>query len=133
VLYNALSNYDWSSLYNKTSVDATVDRLNVAVTQAIDLAVPSGHINKHKYYAWFSGKLKAYIKRNYFHRRYKKYKSACFDQKFPYYQKLVKAIVKTDRFRWLKSVDENLKFLWMEPKSVDMPRSAFRSHHFRGI
>jgi hypothetical protein len=36
VLYNALSNYDRSSLYNETSVDAAVDRLNVAVTQAID-------------------------------------------------------------------------------------------------
>jgi hypothetical protein len=51
VLYNALSNYDWSSLYNETSVDAAIDRLNVAVTQAIDLAVPSGHIKKHKYHA----------------------------------------------------------------------------------
>jgi hypothetical protein len=46
LLYNALSNYDWSSLYNETSVDATVDRLNVAVSQAIDLAVPSGIIKK---------------------------------------------------------------------------------------
>jgi hypothetical protein len=44
VLYNVLSNYDWSSLYNETSVDAAVDRLNVAVTQAIHLAVPSGYI-----------------------------------------------------------------------------------------
>jgi hypothetical protein len=32
VLYNALSIYDWSSLYNETSVEAAVDRLNVAVT-----------------------------------------------------------------------------------------------------
>jgi hypothetical protein len=37
VLYNALSTYDWSSLNNETSVDAAVDRLNVPVTQAIDL------------------------------------------------------------------------------------------------
>jgi hypothetical protein len=51
-------------------VNAAVDRLNVAVTQAIDLAVPRGHIKKHKYPAW----LKAYIKKkNYFYRRYKKY------------------------------------------------------------
>jgi hypothetical protein len=33
-----------SSLYNKISVDAAVDSLNVAVTQAINLAVPSGYI-----------------------------------------------------------------------------------------
>jgi hypothetical protein len=43
VLYNALFNYEWSSLYKETSVDATVDRLNSAVTQAINIAVPSGH------------------------------------------------------------------------------------------
>jgi hypothetical protein len=110
VLYNALSNYDWSSLYNETSVDAAVDRLNFAVIQAIDLAVPSGHIKKHKYPAWCSGKLKAYIKnKNYFYRRYKKYKTDCFYDKFSYYRELVKATIKTDRFRWLQSVDENLK------------------------
>jgi hypothetical protein len=38
--------------------------LNVALTLAVDLAVPSGHIKKHKYPAWFSGKLNAYIKKN---------------------------------------------------------------------
>jgi hypothetical protein len=75
VLYNALSTYDWSSLYSGTSVEAAVDRLNVAVTQAIDLAVPSGYIERHKYPAWFSGKLKAYIKKNYyFYRLFKKCK-----------------------------------------------------------
>jgi hypothetical protein len=31
VLYNSLSTYDWSSLYNETSVDAAVDRLNAVV------------------------------------------------------------------------------------------------------
>jgi hypothetical protein len=41
VLYNALSVYDWSSLQNDTSVNAAVERLTVAVTQGIDLAVPS--------------------------------------------------------------------------------------------
>jgi hypothetical protein len=71
VLYKALSTYDWSLLYNETSVDAAVDRLNYAVTQAIDLAVPYGYIKKHKYPAWFSGKLKDYIKnKKYFYIRY---------------------------------------------------------------
>jgi hypothetical protein len=60
VPYTALSKYDWSSLYNETSVDAAVDRLNAAVTQATDSAVPSGHIEKLKYSSWFSGKLNAY-------------------------------------------------------------------------
>jgi hypothetical protein len=52
---------------------------DVTVTQAIDLAVLSGHIKKHKCPAWFSGKLKAYIKnKNCFHRGYKKFKTGCF-------------------------------------------------------
>jgi hypothetical protein len=69
VLYNAFYNCDWSSLYSEISVSAAVGRLNFAVTQAIDLAVPSGHIKKHKYPDWFSGKLKTYIKKkNYFYR-----------------------------------------------------------------
>jgi hypothetical protein len=58
VLYNVLFTYDWSSLYNEISVDA-------AVTQAIDLAVPSGYIKKYKYPAWFSGKLQTYIKKTF--------------------------------------------------------------------
>jgi hypothetical protein len=49
VLYNALYNYDWSSLYNETSVDAAVDNQMLLLTQATDSAVPSGHIKKHKY------------------------------------------------------------------------------------
>jgi hypothetical protein len=31
------------------------------LTQATDSAVPSGHIKKHKYPAWFSWKSNAYI------------------------------------------------------------------------
>jgi hypothetical protein len=54
-------------LYNETFVDAAVDGLNVAVTQATDLALPSGYIKMYIYSALFSGKLKAYIKeKNYF-------------------------------------------------------------------
>jgi hypothetical protein len=37
VLHTVLSTHYWSSLYNEISVDAAIDRLNVAVTQAIDL------------------------------------------------------------------------------------------------
>jgi hypothetical protein len=70
MLCNDLSNYDWPSLYNETSVDAAVDRINVAITQAADLVVPTKHIIKHKYPSWISGKLEAYIKKkNYFYRR----------------------------------------------------------------
>jgi hypothetical protein len=48
---------------NESSADAAVDRFNVTVNQAIDLAAPSGHIEKHKCHAWFSGNLKAFIKK----------------------------------------------------------------------
>jgi hypothetical protein len=48
-LYNTLSTCDWSSLYNKISVDVSVGRLNVVATQTTDLAVPSGHSKRHKY------------------------------------------------------------------------------------
>jgi hypothetical protein len=46
VLCNALSTYDRSALYNETYVDAAVDRLNVAVTHATNIAVRSGYIKK---------------------------------------------------------------------------------------
>jgi hypothetical protein len=45
VLYNALFS-DWYSLYNKTSADAAINRLNAALTETIDLAVHSGNIKK---------------------------------------------------------------------------------------
>jgi hypothetical protein len=111
VLYNVMSTYDWFSVYNETSADAAFDRLNIAVTRAIDLAVPSGYIKKHTYPAWFSGKLKVNIKKkNYFYRRYKKFKADYFCGKFSFHRKLVKTTIKTDRFDWLRSVDENLKY-----------------------
>jgi hypothetical protein len=124
VLYNALSTYDRSSPYNETSVDVAVNRLNVAVTQAIDLAVPSGYIKKHKYPACFSGKLKTCIKKNdYFYGRYKKFKTQYFYDKFSFYRKLVKTTIKTEGFGWLKSVDENLK---SHPKQFWKYVSQFR-------
>jgi hypothetical protein len=43
-----LSNYDWSSLYIGTYVNAAVDRLNFTVIQAVGLAVHCGQIKKHK-------------------------------------------------------------------------------------
>jgi hypothetical protein len=57
-----LSTHDWFALYEEASVDAAFERLHVALTQAIDLAVPSMHIKKHKCPPWFSGKLQFYIK-----------------------------------------------------------------------
>jgi hypothetical protein len=78
--------------------------------QAINLAVPIGRVSKHKYPAWFSGRLKSYIKKKkYFYRCYKKFKTDCFYDKFSCYRKLVNSTIKSNRSRWLKSTDENLK------------------------
>jgi hypothetical protein len=54
MLYNALSAFDCSSLYNEISVDAAVVRLNVAVTQVTLSGVPPGYTIKHEYPAWNS-------------------------------------------------------------------------------
>jgi hypothetical protein len=66
VLYNALSIYDWFSLYNKKFLDAAVDILNVAVTKAYNVVLPSRYIRKHKSHNRFSGNLKFYIEKNNF-------------------------------------------------------------------
>jgi hypothetical protein len=82
LLYNTLLTYDWSALYNETSVDASVDRLNA---KAINLAAHSGCVTKHKYPIWFSGRVRSYIKKkNYFYIRYKKYKTDCFYDRFSF-------------------------------------------------
>jgi hypothetical protein len=47
------------------SVDANIDRIKPAVTEAMDMAIPFGWIRKNKYPSWFSGKLKFCIKRVY--------------------------------------------------------------------
>jgi hypothetical protein len=72
VLCKSLSVYDWSSLYNEMSVNAAVNRLNVALTLALSSAVLSGNIIKHKYSIWFSGKLNFTLKNNCFCRCYRK-------------------------------------------------------------
>jgi hypothetical protein len=76
VLYNALSTYIWSSLYNETSVDAAVNRLNVAVTQAM---ISLFLLDTLQCIHILIGFQENYIKKkNYFYRRYKKNKTDCF-------------------------------------------------------
>jgi hypothetical protein len=43
LLYNLLSTYDWSSVYETTSVDTTVASLNAAVRGAMEQAIPRGY------------------------------------------------------------------------------------------
>jgi hypothetical protein len=48
-------------------------------------------------------------KKDCYYRRFKKKNSDYFYSKFSFYRKLVKATIKSDRFRQLKSIDGNLK------------------------
>jgi hypothetical protein len=109
-LYNTLSTYDWSSVYNETSVDAAVDRLTVPVTHAIAMSVPTGYTNRCKFPVRFSSEFKSYIReKNYFYRRFKKYKSNYLYDKISSCRRLVKATIRSDKLQWLKSIDDNLK------------------------
>jgi hypothetical protein len=58
LLYNILSTYDWSSMYETTSVDTAVASLSGAMEQAI----PCGYSRKVKFPPWFSHTLRYYIK-----------------------------------------------------------------------
>jgi hypothetical protein len=68
LLYNLLSNFDWSCVYGTTSVDSIVASLNAAVQDAMEYAIPRGVINTNsKFPHWYSNSLRYYIsKKNYF-------------------------------------------------------------------
>jgi hypothetical protein len=75
LLYNILSNYDWSCVYDMNAVDAAVASLNAIVQDAMQQAIPRGFITKSKYPHWFSNALSYDIRKNYFYRCFKKKKS----------------------------------------------------------
>jgi hypothetical protein len=54
LLYNILSSYNWSSMYDTTSVDVAVASLNVAVRGATEHAIPSDYSCESKFPRWFS-------------------------------------------------------------------------------
>jgi hypothetical protein len=101
LLYNLLSRYDWSSVYETPSVDTAVASLSAAVSVAMDKAIPCGYSRKSKFPPWFSHTLRYYIaKKNYFHHRFKKKLSNYFYNKFALCRKLVKSTIKSIRLRW---------------------------------
>jgi hypothetical protein len=133
LLYKNLSTFDWSCVYGTTPVDSAVACLNAAVEDAMEQAIPRGVINSNsKFPHWYSLSLRYYItKKNYFYRCFKKKKkSDCLYQKFSYYRKLVKVTIKSDRLRWLKSVDENLK---SQPKQFWKYVASFRKRNSNSI
>jgi hypothetical protein len=97
-------------VYDTNSVDAAVASLNAVVQDAMEQAIPRGYSKKSKFPHWFSNSLRYYItKKNYFYRRFKKKETASLYDAFSFYRKRVKATMKTDRLRWLESIDANLK------------------------
>lgn len=73
LLYNILSAYDWSSVYETSSVDVAVASHNAAVRGAMEKVVPRGYSCKSKFPHWFSYTIKYYItKKNCFHHHFKK-------------------------------------------------------------
>jgi hypothetical protein len=49
LLYNILSSYDWSCVYNKSSSDSAVNQLKSVVTDALNLAIPNKFSRKSKF------------------------------------------------------------------------------------
>jgi hypothetical protein len=110
LLYNTLLNFDRLCLFSENAVDSTVLNLTVIVSDAINKAMPFAKYRNSSFPYWFSSTMKYYIKnRNQYFRRYKKSKSAEHYASFSHYRKLVKIALNTDRLRWLKSVDSDLK------------------------
>ncbi|PNF31813.1 hypothetical protein B7P43_G09329, partial [Cryptotermes secundus] len=126
LLYNTLSACDWSGVYRATSADDAVASLNATVQAAMEEAIPRCPTRKSKFPFWYSSSLRYYIgKKNYFHRRFKKKQTDHYYDKFIFYRKLVKSAIKTDRLRWLKSIDNDLK---TQPQHLWKYVSSFRKH-----
>jgi hypothetical protein len=113
-------------VYETVSVDEAVSSLNATVRDAMEQAIPRSYNQNSKFPSWFSYTLRHYIaKKNYFHRRFKKKQTDYFYDKFAFYRKLGKTTVKSDRHRWLKPIDDNLK---SQPQDFWKYMYNFRKH-----
>jgi hypothetical protein len=105
-----LSTYDWSCAHDTTSVDAGIASLNAAVQDATEQAIPRVIINsKSKVPHWYSSSLRYYIRKRIIFTDALKKKSDHLYRNFSFYRKLMKAIIKSERLKWLKYIDGNLK------------------------
>jgi hypothetical protein len=110
LLYNTLSNCDWSCILNKDPVDSAVYNFTASVSEAINKAIPFVKPKNSTFPHWFPKSLKKlHQEKNQFFKKYKKSKSDYYYSIFSYYHKLVKITIKADRFDWLKTIDNNLK------------------------
>jgi hypothetical protein len=71
LLYNLLSTYDWSNVYETTAVDTAVASLCAAVCGAMEQAISRAYSCRSKFPCWFSYTLRHYIaKKNCLHRSF---------------------------------------------------------------
>jgi hypothetical protein len=114
-------------VYNENYVDSAVLNLTAIVSEAINQATPFVKYRNSSFPHWFFSTLKYYIKKKNQHfRRYEKSKSAEHYTSFSHYRKLVKIAVKSDRLRFLKSVDSNLR---TQPKQFWKCVSKFKNNY----
>jgi hypothetical protein len=73
LLYNTLSNCDWSCVLNENSVDSAVYNLTAGVSETINEAITSVKPKSSTFPHWFSISLIYYIKKK--NRSFNKYKS----------------------------------------------------------
>jgi hypothetical protein len=110
LLYSTLPACNWSDVYNSTSVDEAVACLSTTVHDAIEKSISYSHARKSKFPPWFSKALRYYIaKKNYYHLRFQRKQTSYHYDKFAFYRKLVKHSIKSDRLRWLETIDNNIE------------------------
>jgi hypothetical protein len=93
-----------------------VNRSLKVAAQGPDFGPPLIHTYIHTHYI---------VKKNYFHRRFKKIWADYFHGKFVFYRKLTTNSIKSDRLRWLMSIYNNLK---SQPHHFWKYVSNFRKH-----
>lgn len=108
-LYKYIETFDWSNVLAMSDVDRATETLTTIVKDAIDTFVPKRSTKPSKYPEWFSRDLKCYlVKKEHFHRLYKKCGSSLMYTKFSLFRALAKKLFKRDKRMHLDSVENSL-------------------------
>jgi hypothetical protein len=106
--YRNYSAGDYVLLYSTLS--GAVASPSGIVHDAMEKSIPYSYARKSKFPPWFSKALRHYIaKKDYYHRRFQKKQTSYYYDKFVFYRKLVEHSIKSDRPRWLETIDNNLR------------------------
>jgi hypothetical protein len=115
LLYNTLSNCDWSCVLNETSINSAVYKITACVS---NLLMMPFRLKDQKVILFLTGSpnlLFITIRNKSVFKKYKKPNSDYYYSIFSYYRKLIKTTIKAKRLIWLKSIDENLR---TQPKHI---------------